>query len=519
MRAGSDAAFEAAYDRHHRGILAFCRHMLGSREEAEDAVQHTFLAAYRQLRATDKPIQLRPWLYAIARNRCFSVLRARRPVSTLDDAMPGTAGLAAEVEHRADLRHALRDLTALPEDQRAALVLAELGDLDHAEIAEVLNVRPQKVKALVFQARSSLIASREARETPCVEIREQLAQLSGGSLRRNVVRRHLAECAGCREYREEVGRQRKALAALLPVVPSAGLKETVLGSIAGGIGPGGGAAAGAGAAAAASGAASSVSGLGGLSLLAKGGAAKLAATLAIGGAVAGGVAGVRTGHDDARPGPGDVQAVAATPRPAGVGGALGATPLSATAPGGPAATAPSPQNAAARSGDEDRSHAARGSGKASRRDARTRRRAHRRHHRAAAGAQAGTVAPGNSGNVPASGTGSARSQRGGPSGGRSANGHGAGGIVGTGARPTGRSGASPRTGRPKDAGLRRAASPAAARKAGAVSRADPRRRAKSGRRAAAGSRAAAKAGGRQSAARPASTTRAKADAAGRPDAG
>src|SRR5215208_1907125 len=447
VRAGSDAAFEAAYDRHHRGILAFCRHMLGSREEAEDAVQHTFLAAYRQLRATDKPIQLRPWLYAIARNRCLSVLRARRPVSTLDDTMPGTAGLAADVEHRADLRDALRDLTALPEDQRAALLLAEVGDLGHAEIAEVLNVRPQKVKALVFQARSSLIASREARETPCVEIREQLAQLSGGSLRRNVVRRHLAECAGCREYREEVRRQRKALAALLPVVPSAGLKETVLGSIAGGIGPGGGAAAGAGAAAAASGAASSVSGLGGLSLLAKGGAAKLAATLAIGGAVAGGVAGVRTGHDDARPGPGDAQVVA-TPRPAGLGGALGATPLSATASGGRAATAPSPQNAAARSGDEDGSHAARGSGKASRRDARNRRRAHRRHHRAAAGPPSGTVAPGNSANVPASGKGAARSQRGGPSGGRSANARGAGGVMGTGARPTGRSGASPGTGRP-----------------------------------------------------------------------
>ena len=54
LRGGSEAAFEALYARHHRGVLSFCRHMLGSPEEAEDAVQHTFLAAYRDLRATRK---------------------------------------------------------------------------------------------------------------------------------------------------------------------------------------------------------------------------------------------------------------------------------------------------------------------------------------------------------------------------------------------------------------------------------------------------------------------------------
>src|SRR3954465_11952204 len=67
-RGGSEAAFVAIFDRHPRGILAFCRHMPGSLHEAEDAVQHTFLAVYRELaRADDRPIQLRPWLYTIAR--------------------------------------------------------------------------------------------------------------------------------------------------------------------------------------------------------------------------------------------------------------------------------------------------------------------------------------------------------------------------------------------------------------------------------------------------------------------
>src|SRR3954468_15293602 len=163
VRRGNEAAFEVVYDRHHRGILSFCRHMLGSREEAEDALQHTFMAAYRDLVDSDKPIQLRAWLYAIARNRCLTVLRARRekPVDELED-IP-TEGLASEVQRRQDLQDLLRDLAHLPADQREALVLAEIGDLPHDEIAAVIGCPKEKVKALVFQARTSLNNSREAR--------------------------------------------------------------------------------------------------------------------------------------------------------------------------------------------------------------------------------------------------------------------------------------------------------------------------------------------------------------------
>src|SRR5512139_1973136 len=78
VRAGDEWAFEALYDRHHRGVLSFCRHMLGSREEAEDAVQHTFLAAHRDLGGSFKTVKATTRLYTIARNRCLSVLRARR---------------------------------------------------------------------------------------------------------------------------------------------------------------------------------------------------------------------------------------------------------------------------------------------------------------------------------------------------------------------------------------------------------------------------------------------------------
>jgi RNA polymerase sigma factor (sigma-70 family) len=248
IRAGNEAAFEVVYDRYHRQLLSFCRHMLARAEEAEDAVQQTFISAHADLERSERPIALRAWLFTIARNRCLSILRARRETATLEEVEPETGGLAAEVQQREDLRTMLNDISRLPDDQRAALVLAELGDLDHGDIAAVVGCPKEKVKALVFQARSSLALSRQARETPCEEIREQLATLRGGALRRTALRRHLRGCPGCRDFRDEVRRQRSAMAVLLPVVPAAGLKNAVLtgvGLSAGSAGSGAGAGAGA----------------------------------------------------------------------------------------------------------------------------------------------------------------------------------------------------------------------------------------------------------------------------------
>ena len=249
VRAGNERAFEAVYDRYHRQLLSFCRHMLGRADEAEDAVQQTFISAHADLNRSGRPIALRAWLFTIARNRCLSILRARRETATLEDVEPETGGLAAEVQQREDLRTMLGDIARLPEDQRAALVLAELGGLDHGDIADIVGCPKEKVKALVFQARSSLALSRQARETSCEEIREQLATLRGGALRRTALRRHLRGCTGCREFRDEVRRQRSAMALLLPVVPAVGLKKSVLagaGVSASGAGAGAGSGAGIG---------------------------------------------------------------------------------------------------------------------------------------------------------------------------------------------------------------------------------------------------------------------------------
>jgi len=278
VRAGNERAFEVLYDRHHRGVLGFCRHMLGSSDEAEDAVQQTFLSAHRDMLRDDKEIRFKAWIYTIARNRCLSLLRSRREHSS-DEIEVAVDRLSDDVAQRAELQDLLRDIAELPDRQRAALVLSEVADLSHAEVAKVVECEVAQVKSLVFQARSSLIDRRNAREVPCEQIREELATLKGGALRRSHLRHHVKACPGCAAFREDVRRQRQMLAVALPVFPSLGLKDSVLASIGIGGGAGGaGAAVGGGALAA----------KGGIGLAAHGLAAKAAVVAVVAGGAAGG---------------------------------------------------------------------------------------------------------------------------------------------------------------------------------------------------------------------------------------
>jgi RNA polymerase sigma factor (sigma-70 family) len=219
VRARNRMAFEVIHERYHPQLLSFCRHLLGDREEAADAVQHTFLAAYDAIVSSERPILLRAWLFTIARNRCFTMLRRRRERPADELIEPATEGLATQVQRREELRHLLDDMRALPSEQRIALVLAELGTMSHQEISAALEVPPAKVKALVFQARESLLASRAARDTDCGDIRRELETAQGGALRRANLRRHLRQCPGCRDFRTEVDLRRHRLGELVPDGP------------------------------------------------------------------------------------------------------------------------------------------------------------------------------------------------------------------------------------------------------------------------------------------------------------
>lgn len=228
VRTGDRQAFEALYNRHSSQLLSFCAYLLGSRHDAEDAVQCTFAAAYRSLLRNARPVALRPWLFTIARNESLSILRKRRPLAELNGEPAPNGDPHHELEVREELRHTLKGLLELPEGQRTALVLAELHGMSQVEIAAVLGVRAEQVKAYVYQARSHLISDKDAREADCHEIREELSAARGAALLRGRLRRHVRSCDRCRTYAKRVAQQRRQLSCLLPLTPSLMLKYRAL---------------------------------------------------------------------------------------------------------------------------------------------------------------------------------------------------------------------------------------------------------------------------------------------------
>ncbi len=256
FRAGSDEAFRAIHDRYRVRLLAYTRQMLRGGGDAEDALQDVFLRAYRALRASDRPVALRAWLYRIAHNRCIDQLRRPCPLPSelAADAEPAfgapssTREPAAVAERSAALARLVADVRTLPSQQRSVLLMRELQGLSYEELASALSISVPAVKSLLLRARTGLIDIALAREAPCVEIREELVGAADRGVRvSGRARRHCGECSGCDAYRGELRRLRRGFAALTPSGPL-----TQLGMLFG-IGSGGGAAAAGGGGAASAG--------------------------------------------------------------------------------------------------------------------------------------------------------------------------------------------------------------------------------------------------------------------------
>ncbi|MBA2741956.1 MAG: sigma-70 family RNA polymerase sigma factor, partial [Actinobacteria bacterium] len=155
--AASDAGL--LFEEHSERLFGYCLRFLGSRADAEDAVQTTFLYAHRALERGEVPELEYAWLHSIAKNVCRWHLRtlSRRGSLTTEldlDAMPGSAG--DEIETR-ELRGELQDaLASVPESQRKALVLREWHGLESHEIATQLGMSTTATYALLTRARRSL---------------------------------------------------------------------------------------------------------------------------------------------------------------------------------------------------------------------------------------------------------------------------------------------------------------------------------------------------------------------------
>jgi RNA polymerase sigma factor (sigma-70 family) len=262
-RRGNQAAYEALVGRYQSRLLAFCRHMLGSREDAEDVLQEVFAAAFNAMMGDDRPLNVRPWLYRIARNRSLNHLRRAQAIGV--DSMDvhlsehGTT-TADKVHKREEFRQLMEDVQGLPETQRTALLLREIDALSYEQIAEAMETTVPSIKSLLVRARVSLAEAAEARMLTCDEVREELGEVAEGLKRTTApIRRHLRTCDRCVAFRKSLRDTNKALASMLPVGPLLLLKKLLLANLGTTASAGGGAAAAAGAGAAGAGAGGAVS--------------------------------------------------------------------------------------------------------------------------------------------------------------------------------------------------------------------------------------------------------------------
>ncbi|MEA2274037.1 MAG: hypothetical protein QOI98_2745, partial [Solirubrobacteraceae bacterium] len=232
VRRGHHGAYEALVARYTSRLLAFCRHMLGSKEDAEDVLQEVFAAAFNAMLADEREINVRPWLYRIARNRSLNHLRRAQAIGV--DSMDihfaeGGQSTGDKVFKREDFRLLVNDVQGLPETQRTALLLREIDDLSYDQISQAMETTVPAVKSLLVRARVSLAEASESRRMSCDDVRLELGAVAEGLTKASApVRRHVKECHRCSEFRGHLKSNNRALAAVLPVGPLLILKKLVL---------------------------------------------------------------------------------------------------------------------------------------------------------------------------------------------------------------------------------------------------------------------------------------------------
>lgn len=167
-RASDPIAFRAFVVRYERSVFALLSRIVGRGPEVEDLAQETFLRAFRALPSFDPDgsASVSTWLLTIATRLALDTKRkAATARAGLDDVRADGKMSEATPEKdsaRAELRRAIAQATAeLPEDQRAAFVLAQFHGFSIAEIAEALNAPEATVKTRLFRAREKLARALE----------------------------------------------------------------------------------------------------------------------------------------------------------------------------------------------------------------------------------------------------------------------------------------------------------------------------------------------------------------------
>jgi RNA polymerase sigma-70 factor (ECF subfamily) len=172
-REGDSQAFRALVERHSRTLYRLAFRMTGSREDAEDVVQETFLRAHRQLHRFEARANVGTWLYRIAVNCCYDQMRSRPKhmvetrdgvieratgSSAMSDAPPDQDRLLFSAQVRARVAETLPTLSAA---ERAAFVLRHFEGQSIKQIGRVLGLSTSATKHSVFRAVQKVRAALE----------------------------------------------------------------------------------------------------------------------------------------------------------------------------------------------------------------------------------------------------------------------------------------------------------------------------------------------------------------------
>lgn len=147
-------AFRLLYERHAARVYAYCARIVGSRDDAKDVFQESFIALYRKASASGAGMRVAPYLYTIAHHRCISVIRSRKDTVPADEyVLPDEDHAFEQTERTAIVRLAIE---LLPLEYREPLILRQYNDIPYADIAEILSIPVSTVKIRIYRAKEKL---------------------------------------------------------------------------------------------------------------------------------------------------------------------------------------------------------------------------------------------------------------------------------------------------------------------------------------------------------------------------
>ena len=166
--AGDDPAFTAIMRKYKSPLYRFaCRHM-GDEDDAEDIVQNTFIAIYKNLSKFDPKYKFSTWAFQIAMNKCRDLGRKRKTRSFIHRITPLIENKIASIETQENLENIIDNkhrlevvntaIAQLPENLKSPLILCVIENMSHKQAAEILKISPKAVETRIYRARTKLVS-------------------------------------------------------------------------------------------------------------------------------------------------------------------------------------------------------------------------------------------------------------------------------------------------------------------------------------------------------------------------